>query len=200
MKVTDDRARGLLFVGAMAAVMWVVGGVNPLDGYRLDSGGIRPRATDGLDGILFAPFLHASWGHLVGNTVPFLVLGAVVALSGLARVIAVTIVVAVVGGLGTWLVAPSNTLHIGASGIVFGYAGYLVARGFSTRRPLHLLTGALVALVWGTTLISGLVPHDGISWQGHLFGAVGGIIAAGLLAPKAAEEPQPRSSVASIRP
>jgi membrane associated rhomboid family serine protease len=205
MNVTTDRRNGLLFVGAMAAVMWVVEVINALDHYALDSGGIRPRATDGLDGIVFAPFLHASWGHLVGNTIPFLVLGAVVALSGLARVALVTIIVAVVGGLGTWLVAPSNTIHLGASGVVFGYAAYLVARGFSTRRALHLVTGALVAVVWGTTLLSGLVPRDGISWQGHLFGAIGGIVAAIVLAPKPAErtpgaDRQPRSSVASIRP
>jgi membrane associated rhomboid family serine protease len=203
MKLTEDRAHGLLFVGAMAAVMWVVEVINALDGYALDSGGIRPRATDGLDGIVFAPFLHASWGHLVGNTIPFLVLGVVVALSGFARVALVTIIVAVVGGLGTWLIAPSNTLHIGASGIVFGYAAYLVARGFSTRRPLHLVTGALVVIVWGTTLLSGLVPHDGISWQGHLFGAIGGFVAAAVLSPKPSETlpgAQPRSSVASMRP
>lgn len=188
---TDDRARGLLFVTAMAAVMWVVEVVNALDDYRLDAQGIRPRATDGLDGILWAPFLHASWEHLVGNTIPFLVLGAVVALSGLARVAAVTVVVMVVGGLGTWLVAPANTVHVGASGVVFGYAAYLVARGFLTRRALDLVVGAAVAVVWGGTLVSGLVPHDGISWQGHLFGAVGGIAAAAL---------QSRSRVASMRP
>jgi membrane associated rhomboid family serine protease len=187
----DGRIRGLLFVAVMAAVMWVVEAVNALDGYRLDAQGIRPRATDGLDGILWAPFLHASWGHLIGNTVPFLVLGAVIALSGLARVAAVTVVIAVVGGLGTWLVAPANSVHIGASGIVFGYAAYLVTRGVVTRRALDLVAGAAVAVVWGSTLLSGLVPQDGISWQGHLFGAVGGILAAGLAQ---------RSSVASMRP
>jgi membrane associated rhomboid family serine protease len=191
--MTADRLRGLIFVGAMAAVMWVVEVVNALDSYRLDSGGIRPRAADGLDGIAFAPFLHASWGHLIGNTIPFLALGAVIALSGLARVAAVTVVVAVVAGLGTWLVAPAGTVHVGASGIVFGYAAYLVALGVSTRRPLHLVAGALVAIVWGTTLVGGLVPQDGISWQGHLFGAVGGVIAARLVAGQ-------RSSVASMRP
>jgi membrane associated rhomboid family serine protease len=185
--VSEDRTNGLLFVGAMAAVMWIVEIINAIDGYKLDSGGIRPRALDGLDGIVFAPFLHASWGHLLGNTIPFLVLGAVVALSGLARVALVTVIVAAVGGAGTWLVAPSGTVHVGASGVVFGYAAYLVARGFSTRRPLHLATGALVAAVWGTTLLSGLIPRDGISWQGHLFGALGGIVAARVLAAKPAE-------------
>jgi len=180
-RVPDDRLRGAVFVFAMAAVMWVVEVINAVDSYRLDSNGIVPRQTWGLDGVLWAPFLHASWGHLIGNTVPFLVLGAVVALGGLARVVLVTVIVAVVGGLGVWLVGPSNSVHIGASGVVFGYAGYLVARGFFSRSPLHLVVGAVVAAVWGTTLLSGLVPRDGISWQGHLFGAVGGLLSAWLL-------------------
>jgi membrane associated rhomboid family serine protease len=188
-RASEDRRRGLIFVAAMAAVMWVVEVVNAIDGYSLDAYGIRPRATDGLDGVVFSPFLHASWGHLIGNTVPFLVLGAVIALSGLARVVLVTIIVAVVGGPGTWLVAPSNTVHIGASGVVFGYAAYLVARGIFNRRISQVLVGVLVIGVWGSALLGGLLPQDGISWQGHLFGAVGGIVAARLLAPKAAERP-----------
>jgi len=176
-----DRERGLLLVAAMGVVMWVVEALDAA-GAHLESNGIVPRSGGGLDGILWAPFLHGSWGHLAGNTVPFLVLGALIALSGLARVAAVTILVAVVGGLGVWLVAPSNTVHIGASGIVFGYAGYLVARGIFSRSLLHLAVGAAVALVWGTTLLSGLVPQDGISWQGHLFGGIAGVLAAWVLA------------------
>jgi membrane associated rhomboid family serine protease len=181
-----DRVRGLIFVAAMVAVMWVVEALDAA-GAGLERFGIRPRATDGLDGIAFAPFLHGSWWHLIGNTVPFLILGALIALSGLARVALVTLIVAVVGGIGVWLVGPGGTLHIGASGIVFGYAGYLVARGFYSRSLLHLAVGALVLAVWGTTLVTGFVPHDGISWQGHLFGAVGGVVAARVLAARAAE-------------
>jgi len=113
--------------------------------------------------------------------VPFLVLGAAIALSGLARVVAVTVIVAVVGGLGTWLTAPAGSVTIGASGLVFGFAAYLVARGVYTRRAVHL-AGALVVLgVYGTTLLFGLVPTPGVSWQGHAFGAVGGVVAAWLL-------------------
>jgi membrane associated rhomboid family serine protease len=198
--VSGERRRGLVFVAAMAVVMWIVEVINAASNYSLDANGIIPRATGGLDGVLFAPFLHASWSHLIGNTVPFLVLGTVVALGGLARVVLVTIVVAAVGGLGTWLVAPSNTVHVGASGVVFGYAGYLVARGFFSRSPLHLVVGALVAGVWGATLVSGLVPRDGISWQGHLFGAIGGIVAARMLAPKPAERAaKPSDPLAALR-
>ena len=100
---------------------------------------------------------------------------------GLARVAAVTAIVAVVGGLGTWLVGPAGTVHIGASGLVFGFASYLLVRGFFSRRPLHLIVGVAVLLVYGTTLLFGFVPTPGVSWQGHLFGAVGGVLAARVL-------------------
>jgi len=173
--------RGLVLVAALAAVMWIVEVADQIDDGRLDRHGIVPRSTDGLEGIAFAPFLHAGWDHLIGNTLPFVVLGAAIALGGLARVVAVTVIVAVVGGFGTWLVAPANTIHIGASGIVFGYAAYLIARGVFSRRLLQIGLGLLVVGIWGTTLLNGLAPADGISWQGHLFGAVGGVLAAWLL-------------------
>ncbi len=178
-----------MLVAAMVVVMWVVQVIDAIDDYSLTKYGIEPREVDGLDGLAFAPFLHGSWGHLIGNTVPFIVLGGLIALSGLARLAWVTAIVAAVGGLGVWLFAQSNSLHIGASGVVFGYAGYLVARGLFTRSLLHLAVGALVAVVWGTTLLSGLVPHDGISWQGHLFGGIGGLLAARVLSPTRAEKP-----------
>ena len=171
----------MILVAAMAALMWLVEVVDQLGGGRLDRNGIEPRELDGLDGIVWAPFLHGGFDHLIGNTIPFLLLGFAVALGGIARVIIVTAVVAVVGGLGTWLVAPAHTVHIGASGIVFGYAGYLVARGVFSRSVGQIVLGVVVLAVWGTTLMRGLVPETGISWQGHLFGAIGGVVAARLL-------------------
>jgi membrane associated rhomboid family serine protease len=173
----DPRVRGFMLVAAMVAVMWVVEIVDVFAG-DLDSAGIRPRDPEGLVGVALAPVLHGGFGHLIGNTIPFLVLGGVIALSGLARVAAVTVIVAVVGGLGTWLVAPANTVHIGASGLVFGFAAYLIARGIFSRRALHLVAGVLVLFVYGGTLAFGLVPTPGVSWQGHAFGAVGGVVAA----------------------
>ena len=170
-----------MLVAAMALLMWVVEIADQVAGGRLDRNGIEPRELDGLDGVVWAPFLHGGFDHLIGNTIPFLLLGFTIALGGLARVAAVTAVVALVGGLGTWLVAPGNTVHIGASGIVFGYAGYLVARGVFSRSLGQIGLGLLVLAVWGTTLLQGLVPETGISWQGHLFGAIGGVVAARLL-------------------
>jgi membrane associated rhomboid family serine protease len=191
----DSRVvNGFIFVAAMAAVMWLVEIADQVADGRLDAYGIEPRDVDGLDGIVFAPFLHGGFDHLIGNTIPFLLLGFAIAVGGLVRVALVTVIVALVGGFGTWLIAPANTIHIGASGIVFGYATYLVARGAYSRSIAQIALGLVVLAVWGTTLLQGLVPEDGISWQGHLFGAVGGIIAARLLhrrAERAGTEPLP---------
>ena len=183
----DPRFEGVRLVLAMLALMWVVEIIDQIDNNRLESHGIRPHHLAGLQGIVFAPFLHAGWDHLISNTVPFLLLGATIALSGAARVLTVTVIVAVVGGLGVWLVAPSNSLHIGASGLVFGFAFYLISRGLFERSLVHLGVGAAVAAVYGGALLSSLAPRDGISWQGHLFGGIGGVLAAWLLAERDAK-------------
>jgi membrane associated rhomboid family serine protease len=181
-QTTDSRQAGLVAVGLMVALMWVLEVVDSVLGGSLDQGGIEPREVDSLTGVVTAPFLHAGFGHLISNTVPFLVLGALIAFSGLVRVLKVTAIVVLVGGLGTWLVAPSSTLHLGASILVFGYAAYLIARGLFDRRFAYLAVGVAVALVYGSALLIGLVPRPGISWQGHLFGALGGLVAARVLA------------------
>ena len=174
----EARYDGFRLIAAMIAVMWIAEGVDVVANHELDGLGIEPRERDGLIGILAAPFLHAGFGHLIANTVPFAVMGVVIALNGARRVLIVTAIVALVSGLGTWLVGPENTLHIGASGIVFGYATYLLARGFFNRNVLELAIGAVIAVVWGGVLLGGALPEQGISWQSHLFGALGGLLAA----------------------
>lgn len=178
----DSRRAGLVAVLALAGAMWLAEIVDVVLGGRLDLLGIEPREVDGLTGVVLAPLLHGGFGHLLANTVPFLVLGAVVALGGLARLAMVTGIVTLVSGFGTWLLGAEGSLHVGASGVVFGFATYLVARGLFDRRLHYLAIGLLVALVYGSTLLLGLVPRPGVSWQGHLFGAVGGLIAARVLA------------------
>ena len=188
----DPRQQGILLVIGMAALMWVSEVIDQVTSLNLDQYGIQPREVDGLVGIVTAPFLHANFQHLIGNTVPFILLGVGIALSGLARVVSTTVIVALVGGLGVWLFAGSNTDHIGASGIVFGYATYLIARGVYSRNLLHLALGVVVIGIYGTTLLFGVVPTDGISWQGHLFGGIGGVIAAWALdSRKKTVEPAP---------
>jgi membrane associated rhomboid family serine protease len=166
----------------LVAAMWVAEVVDLAVDHRLDRYGIEPRDPDGLDGVVAAPFLHVGFGHLVANTIPFVVLGVVIALEGPLRLVAVTAMVALISGLGTWLTAAQGTVHVGASGVVFGYATYLIARGVFNRRGAELAIGLAVALVWGGALVGGLEPRSGISWQGHLFGAVGGVVAARALA------------------
>ena len=167
----------VLVVVGMLAVMWAVEVIDLLPGTDLDGWGIRPRATRGLAGIPAAPFLHAGLGHLVANTLPFLVLGAFIAIGDAVRFVQVTLIVALVSGLGTWLFASPGTVHIGASGLVFGYLTYLVVRGFFAGKPLWILGGLVVLLLYGG-LLWGLLPRPGISFTGHLFGAIGGVVAA----------------------
>lgn len=170
----------VLPVVALLAAMWAVEVVDiPLDG-DLDRFGIRPRERDGLSGIVAAPLLHDGFGHLLTNTLPFLVLGGIIVAGSATRFVQVTVVVWLTSGIGTWLTGPERSVHVGASGLVFGYLAYLVSRGFFARRIGYLLVGAVVFLLYGSALW-GLLPRPGISWQGHLFGAVGGVLAAWLV-------------------
>ena len=162
--------------------MWISEIVDTALDHRLDRYRIEPRDVDGLDGIVAAPFLHVGFGHLIGNTIPFVVMGVLIALEGPLRLVGVTAIVGLISGLGTWVVAPEGTIHVGASGIVFGYATYLIARGVFNRRGTELAVGVAVAVIWGGALLGGLEPRSGISWQGHLFGAIGGVVAARALA------------------
>jgi membrane associated rhomboid family serine protease len=162
--------------------MWAVEVVDVIVGYQLDQYGIEAREPDGLDGIVTAPFLHVGFGHLISNTIPFVIMGALIAFEGTRRLLAVFAIVALVSGLGTWLVAPEGSIHVGASGVVFGFATYLIARGWFNRRTRQIAIGLGVLVIWGGVLVGGLQPREGISWQGHLFGAIGGLVAARVLA------------------
>ncbi|MFD3596535.1 rhomboid family intramembrane serine protease [Nocardia sp. NPDC058640] len=148
---------------------------------QLDGAGIEPRDVGGLDGILWAPLLHGGWDHLVANTLPLLVLGFLVLLSGIGRGIAATAIIWVIAGVGTWLTGSSGSLHLGASSIVFGWLTYLICRGWFARNVGQIVVG-LVILVFYGSMLWGVLPSDPrISWQGHLFGAVGGVVAGWVL-------------------
>jgi membrane associated rhomboid family serine protease len=182
LRRAQTQIEGLIVLTGIVGIMWIVEAINSLDSNRISkSDGIYARNLDHIWGIFTAPFLHFSWQHLIANTVPFVFMGVIIALQGARRLMLVTLIIIVIGGLGTWLIAPSGTDTAGASGVVFGYATYLFARGFFNRSVLELLTGLVVGVVWGGALLSSIVPHDGISWQGHACGAVGGVIAAYLI-------------------
>lgn len=147
-------------------------------GGTLDQFGIVPRQAVGLRGISFAPFLHGSFAHLLANSVPFLILGFLIMWRHARRFAVISLVIIVVSGLGTWLIAPSNTVHIGASGLIFGYFAFLVVNAWYERSLAAVALALAVILMYGG-LISGIVPTGNpISWQGHLFGMIGGAIAA----------------------
>ena len=170
-----------LTIVVFAAVLYAIEVVDVLTSNSLDDDGIRPRTVDGLWGILWAPMLHYGWGHLIANTIPLLVLGFLTLLSGIARGIAATGIVWLVGGTGTWLTGAPGSVHLGASVLVFGWLTYLLTRGLFTRKVGPILGGVVLLAVYGGLLWSVLPGPAGISWQGHLFGAVGGIMAAWLL-------------------
>jgi membrane associated rhomboid family serine protease len=176
------QVEGLRALAALVTIMWAVELVNALDSYRLDRDGIVPRSLPHLYGIALAPFLHASFSHLLGNTVPFVILGFAIALAGAGRLLLVSLIVALVSGLGTWFTAPGGSVTVGASGVVFGYAAYLISRGLFDRRIGEVAIGIMAALMFGAALISDLIPRSGVSWEAHLFGGIGGVLAAAALA------------------
>lgn len=178
----------------LLGVMWLIRALDAvLPGSWIRAFGIESWTLDGLDGILLSHGLHTGWPHLLANTIPFLVLGVLVALDGVGRFWAVTGIVAVVAGVGTWIFNAPGTVTVGASGMVFGYFGYLLARAFVARSLGHGILYALIALavvtVYGGSMLAGIFrAAEGISWQAHLFGAIGGALAAFILRPTRSAE------------
>lgn len=163
------------------ALLWALEIVDAAVDHRLDRYGVQPRSDEGLVGIAFAPVLHGGWDHISANTGPVLVLGFLTLVTGLLRGLLATVVIWVVGGVGVWLVAGSNSNHIGASGLIFGWIVYLAVRGIVNKQLWEIVLGAVVLFVYGGVLWGVLPGQPGVSWQGHLFGAIGGAVAALLL-------------------
>ena len=164
----------------LVAIEWAVEVTDYILPEDLDQYGIVSHDVNGLPGILMAPFLHAGFPHLMANTVPLAILGFLAALRGLGRFFVASLIIIVISGLGVWFFSPPG-LTVGASGLVFGYFGYVVTRGLFDRHILDIALGIAVAVLY-YSLIWGVLPgQPGISWQGHLFGLVGGLIAAWLL-------------------
>src|SRR5215469_15362451 len=172
----------LVLMGAFVALLWVLQVFNWADGYRLDVDyGILPHNVSRLPEIFTAPFLHVSWQHIEGNTLPLFVLGVLAAYRGIKKFLLMTLIVAVVSGLAVWLFQGSTELTVGASGLIFGYFGYVVVRGFFDRNLLDIGVGIVAGLLYWTILQVAVPGNPGISWIGHLGGLVGGVLAAWLL-------------------
>lgn len=165
----------------LLGVVVIAWGVEILDtvflGY-FDRFGIHPRRVAGLLGVLTSPFLHLGFGHLVSNTVPFLMLGGMVLMGGRKVFITATFFIMVVGGMALWVLGPGGTNHVGASGLIFGYLGFLLARGIFEKSVVWIVISIGILLLYGG-MLNGVFPgQPGISWQGHLFGTIAGVVAA----------------------
>lgn len=172
-----------IILGSFVLLLWAIEIIDRLIfGGALDAFGIRPRSVDGLSGILFAPLLHGGFRHVAANSIPFFVLGLLIlGTRRLPSFVTISLIIVLVSGLGTWLIGPRFSVHIGASGLVFGYLGFLLSVGYFERSWQSLGLGLVVLLLYGG-LIWGILPQGGgISWQTHLFGFIGGVIAANWL-------------------
>jgi membrane associated rhomboid family serine protease len=180
-RTNPSPGAAVVVMTALLAVLWLLEVVDQLGGERLDWYGIHARELDGLGGIATAPFLHAGWDHLISNSLPFWVLGFLVLLGGLARWLISSVISIVSSGMSAWLLTPGDTIIVGASGLIFGWLTYLLARGLWSRSVGQILVAVGVLVVYGG-LIWGVLPGAaGVSWQAHLGGAVGGVLAAWLL-------------------
>ncbi|MEE6175640.1 rhomboid family intramembrane serine protease [Mycobacterium sp. 050134] len=190
------------------ALLYLVELIDQLTRHSLDANGIRPLEADGLWGIVFAPVLHANWAHLAANTVPMLVLGFLVTLAGLSRFVWATAIVWILGGFGTWLIGNVGsscgpTDHIGASGLIFGWLAFLLVFGIFVRRVWNIIIGLVVLFAYGGVLL-GAMPVlgqcGGVSWQGHLCGAIAGVVAAWMLSAPERKARTGRKAGAARRP
>jgi membrane associated rhomboid family serine protease len=170
----------------LLALMWAAELVDAVLPYDADQLGIESRSIEGLLGVPLAPLLHGGFGHLVANTLPFLVLGLLVSWRAGSAFWPVVATIVIGSGLGVWLLGPASTVTIGASALVFGMLTYLVTAGFRSGHWLDVVVGIAVLLVYGS-LLWGALPFfvpPGVSWLGHLCGAVSGVLAAVWFAPR----------------
>ena len=174
--------RSLLVIGSLLAVMWGGELLDWIGGrwLELDQFGIVPRRWSGLIGIPLAPFLHRGWSHLAANSLPFAILGLLVMGRGERTFWAVSAGIVVLGGLAVWLLGRGQSVHVGASGLIFGYFGYLLALGVIERSAASILRALLVGLFYGSIIWGVLPSHRGVSWESHLFGLLAGLAMAGL--------------------
>ncbi len=172
-------------LGGFLLVCWVLEAVDTAVLHQwLNQFGIVPRTESGLWGILWMPFLHGGFPHLIANTIPFLLFGWLVLTRGVKQFLGVTFIAGLLGGLGVWMFGATGSVHIGASLLIYGYLGFLMTAGFFERKPLSIVISLAMGYCFWRAL-AGVVPGQvGISWEGHLFGFLGGTTAAWLLAAK----------------
>ena len=201
LTVRDHIAGRAIALAGVLAVMWLIRLLDTFapQGFSAAGSGIVPRTWDGLEGIAFGPFIHASFAHLIANTVPFAILGALVLINGVGEFIFVFVASALVAGLGTWLFGTPHTQHVGASGIILGFMGFLLFRSAFDRRILSAVITIAVAALYASALAWSLVPSEDVSWTNHFFGFIGGIIAARLRYPARKRAIEGEGNVVQLR-
>ena len=176
--VTRSLKAQSVTLGASVGALWIAFAANTVLGGALLRFGIVPRTADGLLGIFIAPLLHASLNHLIANTIPFLMVGWLVMLRERRHFLPVTFYAMLGSGLMAWSLGAPGSVHVGASGVIFGYLGFLLLSGWYARSFSSIIISVGVAVLWGGTVMQVLPGTPGISWQGHLGGLIGGIFAA----------------------
>lgn len=176
--VTRSLKAQSVTLGASVGALWIAFAANTVLGGALLRFGIVPRTADGLLGIFVAPFLHANLNHLIANTIPFLIFGWLVMLRDRQHFLPVTLCAMLGSGLLAWTFGAPGSVHVGASGVIFGYLGFLLLSGWYARSFTSVIISVAVAVLWGGTVMQVLPGTPGISWQGHLGGLIGGILAA----------------------
>jgi len=174
--VLDEARKALFVMVGFLALLWIIQLVNAADHYQLTQDyGIRPRDLGSLPYVLTAPFLHVSWTHIESNSGPLFIFGFLAAYRGVGRFLGLTALVILVSGLADWFTGPPDSVGVGASGVVFGYLGYILVRGFFDRRPIDILIGAVMALCFAYQFTV-LLPHANIGWQAHIGGLAAGVV------------------------
>jgi membrane associated rhomboid family serine protease len=193
--VLAEARKALFIMAGFIAVIWIIQIVNWADHYQLTLHyGIRPHDVGSLPYILTAPFLHFSWAHIEGNSGPLFIFGFIAAYRGIRKFLGVTALIVLTSGLAAWLTESGSSVGAGASGLVFGYFGYIMVRGFFDRHAIDLLIGAVMALSFAYQFTV-LVPQAGIGWQAHIGGLVGGVLGAWVF-----RDRRPRGTPPAARP
>jgi len=182
MPQSSPLPQRLRLLATLFALLWLIEALDWVLGRQLDQFGLRPREWTGLWGIPLMPLLHGSWSHLAANSIPFLLLGWLTLLRGTRQFLEITLSIILVGGLGTWLIGKPHSIHVGASGLIFGYFGFLLLCGLLEFSLLSILSAVVVGFLYGG-LIWGVLPSQpGVSWESHLCGFLAGLLCAWITA------------------
>jgi membrane associated rhomboid family serine protease len=195
-----EARKALYVMVAFLAILWIVQLVNAADHYHLTTSyGIRPRDAASLPDILSSPFLHVSWTHIESNSGPLFVFGFLAAYRGVVRFLGLTALVVITSGLAAWIFGSPQSVGVGASGVVFGYLGYILVRGFFDRHGIDIMIGAVMALCFAYQFTV-LLPRAHIGWQAHIGGLVAGVLGGWIFRDRSARAARKKAKAVAAQP